>query len=249
VEILEQTHSSCIICHYICVLHVRLFLDQIHHTILNIRKPLKLTSICVYINMNCLCLSDPYSLRKILKQTTMNLKIPIRNCDHTCYLSLVLLNTSKFLVFNFTKDDLNYQLYADFETNRIYNVEEQISVFYTEINLWKFTSYEYLTNQSKETVADWFTDISKQLCNSFYVIEKTYFKHPIYDYATDARINYIVQTCTPDVKQIIQRYLNHVHQKSNYKIELFKKRRSFSIWTKWYFNPDNINGFVKRFLT
>lgn len=190
--------------------------------------------------MEFICLTDHYALRKLLKRTNVNLTLPIRDSDYGCFFLLHLHATSKLIVFTMTEDDLQYRIYIDFKQKNIYNVEEIIYVFDSDTNLWRFTDYDNLTEKEKKLTEHWFMQICPQLCNSFYSISGKYHRDPFVNYQTNLRIRHLIQTCTPDVKQIVIKYIDHIKKSLN-------KRRSFFIWKEWYFYPKNPNGFIKRF--
>ena len=54
------------------------------------------------------------------------------------------------------------------------------------------------------------------------------------------------QKCTPKTKQYIDNFITYLRKKIEKKHVFNKKilKRKFSIWKEWYFNPNNLNGFI-----
>ena len=55
------------------------------------------------------------------------------------------------------------------------------------------------------------------------------------------------QQCTPKTKQYIDKFITYLRNNIEKK-HIFNKKilnRKFSIWKEWYFNPNNLNGFIK----
>jgi len=193
-------------------------------------------------------LDNPYHLRHLVS-LDREIRIPIQNEQECAYMYICKQLISPFIVFHMRKENLEYRIFADIHKRQVKFIEETINTLNEDTLLWRATNYDQLSINETIVLKVWFAKISIQFKNAFHSIRHNFYIHPFNSYGSMKRLPKLVQKCTPDTQRYVKEFIHNLCVGYKPKLTKFMLLRSFTIWKEWYFNPNNHQGYVKKFNT
>lgn len=156
------------------------------------------------------------------------------------YIKIYSDSIEYYLIF----DNIEYNFIVIYNNKNIIHVCEYAFEYSIDTCLWRqIFDYEHNININQHRQY-----ILSHLQNYFYNIDMYWTQHDfIYHHWIYYHLIAFKQKCTPRTKTILQKFIICL-RKNIQKRHIFNTtiiRRKFSIWKDWYFNPDNVNGFMK----
>lgn len=163
----------------------------------------------------------------------------IHGCDES-YIKIFNDSIEYFLVF----DNIQYNFIIFYRKNNIIHLSEYVFEYSIETCLW----YQTIDYEDSIVINQYRQYILSHLQNCFYSIDTYWTNTDFLEYPwLYSHMIAFKQKCTPKTKQYIDNFITYLRKKIEKKHVFNKKilKRKFSIWKEWYFNPNNLNGFIK----
>jgi len=197
-------------------------------------------------------LKNKYSLKAFFILHHLHLKNLLHSQLIISFINQSLLDTlyldAESITFSLKINDTTwYEVICGYHENTITHVSEYLRSYSVYEDCWT-ELYDYENNS---TVNEYRSHIRALLQQCFYVIKTLYtstdrdmIASPWFYNAMKA----FEQTLSSKTSTFVHKYVSCIRNQLFYKKYYHRKlqRNVLESWKKWYYNPDNINGYVKK---
>ena len=198
--------------------------------------------------MDLFVLSNPYSLRTCMRlhPPVRERVYPIRASVHHSFVK-VAPSEVHFVVFSYAGGFFRCDVCVDYDAHRV----TRVRVFCFEYLFWDRCWSQRSDEHHYARFRDTREKIRAQLSHYFRTVDSQWRSFVGYEDGEAwflATLRAFDQACTPKTRAALRRYVRTLRSSARARTHRARTlaRTHFRKWTEWYFDPDNLRGFVKR---
>jgi hypothetical protein len=194
--------------------------------------------------MNTLELKDPTGLKNIfetcIEKNTFkkrNIMIPIKEYFDGSNITI----SNDIIQYSIYVMNYRFDCIIFYFNNVVYSVFE-IVFQNSSIGIW----YKVVNYEHSEELENCRNCIMNQLQFKFYQIDTGLSANDIESIECPwmfEKLKEFEQKCKKTTCIHVKRYVAHIRNQIS-KLKYFRLKRSFQIWKEWYYNPNNLNGYI-----